>query len=83
MLAGKVGIADNITIGSNVVVAGGSGVHGDVPDNTIMYGLPALPMTKALRQWQQVRNLGSLYDDVRELKSQLPGKPKDDGDSGQ
>ena len=81
VLAGKVGIADNTTVGSNVVVAGGSGVHADVPDNTIMYGYPALPMTKALKNWQQVRNLESLYEDVRELKSKLPGKKDSDGET--
>ena len=84
VLAGKVGIADNVDVGSNVVVAGGSGLHTDVPDNSVMYGYPAMPMTEALKYWRNVRNLGSLYDDIRELKSKLLAKRNDDGgESGQ
>ena len=83
VLGGKVGIADNLKVGSNVVVAASSGIHADVPPNSMMYGTPALPMTKAIRQWQQTRNLTTLYEDVRALKSKLLGKQNDDGDSGE
>lgn len=80
VLAGKVGIADNVTVGSNVVVAASSGLHADVPPKTVMYGVPAMPTNKALKHWQQLRKLGTLYDDVRELKSKLLGKRNGDGD---
>ncbi len=83
VLGGKVGVADNIKIGSDVVVAASSGLHADVPPNSMMYGTPALPVTKAIKQWQEQRNLTSLYEDVRALKSKLPGKRNDDGKSGE
>lgn len=82
VLGGKVGIADNIKVGSNVVVAARSGLHADVPPNSVMYGTPALPATKAMKHWQNLQNLGSLYDDISELKSRLPGKRSSGGETG-
>jgi len=39
-------IKENVTIGKNVIVGAGSVVLHDVPDNTMVYGVPAKPIVK-------------------------------------
>ncbi len=59
VMGGKSGIKDNITIGSDVVLAGGAIVLANVPNGRFMMGYPALEMPqfrareKALRRLQQ------------------------------
>ncbi|ANZ63736.1 acetyltransferase [Secundilactobacillus paracollinoides] len=43
-LGGNVVILPGVTIGNNVVVAAGAVVNSDVPDNTLMAGVPAKPI---------------------------------------
>lgn len=38
-------IKENITIGKNVIIGAGSVVINDVPDNSIVYGVPAKPVS--------------------------------------
>ncbi|MDO7805172.1 sugar O-acetyltransferase [Lactiplantibacillus pentosus] len=48
-IGGKVTITPGVTIGNNVVVAAGAVVTHDVPDNTLVAGVPA----KAIRQLEE------------------------------
>ena len=41
MIGGKVTITPGVTIGNNVVIASGAVVTKDIPDNTLVAGVPA------------------------------------------
>ena len=43
-IGGNVTILPGITIGNNVVVAAGAVVTKDIPDNTLVAGVPARPI---------------------------------------
>ncbi len=71
ILGGKAGVGDHVTIGSDCVFAAGSLVAGDVPDRSVMLGIPAAPRNEAARQIVAVRRLPKLVEDVRAIKRKL------------
>ena len=69
VLAGQAGVADHTTVGDDTIVVAGSGVHGDVPEKEVMYGMPALRYPDAAKLFLNQRRLGRLYENVEELRS--------------
>lgn len=57
MLGGQVGIAGHLTIAPGTKIAAKSGVMRDIPDPTVVGGIPAVPMTQWLRQVATVARL--------------------------
>ena len=57
MLGGQSGIAGHLTIAPGTKIAAKSGVMRDVPDTTVLGGIPAVPMTQWLRQVATVARL--------------------------
>jgi hypothetical protein len=53
-------IADHLTIGSNVVITGHSGVATNVPSNRIMMGYPAVPIDQNMQMYKALRRLPRL-----------------------
>ncbi|MDD4956808.1 MAG: UDP-3-O-(3-hydroxymyristoyl)glucosamine N-acyltransferase [Candidatus Omnitrophica bacterium] len=49
-IGGQVGLSDNIVIGNNVTVGAKSAVIKDVPDDSIVWGIPARPISQTKRQ---------------------------------
>ena len=47
-MGGQVGIADNLYIGDNSILAGKTGVSANVPAKKFMMGNPAMEMKKML-----------------------------------
>lgn len=71
ILGGKAGVPDHVTIGSDVVVAAGSLIAGNVPDRSVLMGIPALPRNEALRQISAMRRLPRLADQLAEVRRKL------------
>lgn len=71
ILGGKVGVADHLKIGSDVVIAAGSLVAGNVPDRSVLMGIPAVPHKEALRQMSALRRLPRLADGMTEIRRKL------------
>ena len=69
VLAGQAGVADHTTVGDDTIVVAGSGVHGDVPEKEVMYGMPALRYPDAAKLFLNQRRLGRLYESVEDLKA--------------
>jgi len=57
VLGGQVGIADHISIGSDVIVAGKSGISSNVPSGRVMMGNPAMRMDLNIESYKAIRRL--------------------------
>ncbi len=71
ILGGKVGAADHVTIGSDVVVAAGSLIAGNIPDRSVFMGIPAVERNDALRQMTALRRLPRLAEQMAQVRRKL------------
>lgn len=71
VLGGQVGIADHLTIGSDSVLAGGSLVGANIPPNSVMLGVPAVPREQAYRQILALKRLPRMVEQLREVRERL------------
>jgi UDP-3-O-[3-hydroxymyristoyl] glucosamine N-acyltransferase len=71
VLGGKVGVGDHLKIGSDVVCAAGTLVAGNVPDRSVMMGIPATTRDQATRQIVAVKRLPRLLDQMAEIRKKL------------
>lgn len=82
-LAGQVGIAGHLKVGDNVTMAGQSGVMNSVPDQTTMFGVPAMDASHARRVYSVFRDLPALAKRVKELEQkveELGARPEGEGE---
>jgi len=71
ILAGQVGSAGHIHIGDNTVVTAQTGLHADVPANSLYSGYPAVDNKLWLRSMAALNQLPELVKRVRELEGEL------------
>ncbi len=70
-LAGQVGVADHVTIGDRATVGAASGVTKDIKPDKIVWGIPARPRHKVLRELASLSHIPGLLRQVRELSERL------------
>ncbi len=77
VVGGQVGFADNINIGSDVIFVARSGVHGDIPSNSVYRGTPAVPYQEYFKNEKAMRRLPKkqekLEEQVRLLEEKVKG----------
>jgi UDP-3-O-[3-hydroxymyristoyl] glucosamine N-acyltransferase len=71
ILAGQVGIADHLKIGEHSVLMAKTGVIQDVEPKSILFGYPSLPHRDALRAHAQVKRLGDMRRELRDLRKRV------------
>jgi UDP-3-O-[3-hydroxymyristoyl] glucosamine N-acyltransferase len=71
VVASQSGIAGHLKIGQQVVIGGKSGVMRDIPDKSVVMGMPAVPDKQAKRQWIATQQLPELIRRVRELEARM------------
>jgi UDP-3-O-[3-hydroxymyristoyl] glucosamine N-acyltransferase len=71
VIASQSGISGHLKLGRQVTVGGQSGVMRDVPDGTMVLGLPAVPDQQAKRQWVSIQRLPDMTLRLRELEKQV------------
>ncbi len=78
ILAGQVGVADHLRIGARAVVGAAAGVTRDIKPGEKVWGMPARPMSRVLREQAALAKLPELLKQVRvqqqlidELKQRL------------
>ncbi|MFK7945306.1 MAG: UDP-3-O-(3-hydroxymyristoyl)glucosamine N-acyltransferase [Paracoccaceae bacterium] len=71
VLGGKVGVGDHLKIGSDVICAAATMVAGNIPPQSIMMGVPAIPRDKMMRQVMALRRLPRVMDQVNEIRTKL------------
>lgn len=70
-LAGQSGSAGHITLGDNVRVGGQSGATSDVPANTEVLGMPAIPVAQARRVAYALQKLPEWTKRIKALEQEL------------
>jgi UDP-3-O-[3-hydroxymyristoyl] glucosamine N-acyltransferase len=71
VLAGQVGIVGHIEIGAGAMIGAKSGVSKSVKPGEKLFGIPALPVTQAMRIEASLRHLPELIQTVRHLKRRV------------
>lgn len=71
VFASQTGISGHLKIGSQVLVGAKSGIMRDIPDKSVMLGVPALPDKQTKRQWLALQQLPDLIKRVKELEKLL------------
>jgi len=70
-IAGQAGIVGHIELGDNVIVAAQSGVAKSVPENAIILGSPARPISEQKRIYAAWRKLPDLLKVAKALKDKI------------
>jgi UDP-3-O-[3-hydroxymyristoyl] glucosamine N-acyltransferase len=70
-MGGQVGVAGHLTIGDRVQIAATSGVMNDIPDDTVVGGTPAQPLTEAKRVHLHTQRLPDLAGRIKRLEREL------------
>ena len=73
ILAGQVGTAGHLTIGSRAVITAKSGVPNDVPPAGLYSGYPAVENRQWLKTHAALNRLPDLQKKVRELEQEIEG----------
>lgn len=71
MIGGQVGFAGHQRIGNNVKIAAKSGIQGDVEDNTVLMGAPAMPIKDFQRSRVVYRKLPEMREELNLLKKEV------------
>ena len=71
VLGGAASVSDHLHIGDGVMAAGRTAIHADIPANTIVSGMPALPHRQSLREQAAFRKLPELLVQMRKFQEQF------------
>lgn len=71
VLGGKVGVGDHLKIGSDAICAAGTLCGTDIPEKSVMMGIPAVPRDQALKQFLAIRRLPRLVEQVQDIRKRL------------
>ena len=71
VLGGKVGIGDHVLVGSDVICAAATMVASNIPDRSIMMGMPATDRERAIKQIMAVKRLPRVIEQVSEIRKKL------------
>ena len=71
ILAGQSGVADHVTIGDGVLVGAKSAVMKDVPAGEKIWGIPARPMGKAMKEQAALSKLAKKLGEFRKLQKDI------------
>jgi len=70
-IAGQVGIVGHITIGNRSILAAQCGISKSVPEKSIMFGTPALPLSKQKRIDVSLRHLPEMVKKMHQLENEI------------
>jgi len=71
VFSGQSGAIDNLTVGDNVIAASRAGILQDTPSNSVLWGMPALPIKEQKKITLATKNLPELSREFRELKKKV------------
>ncbi len=70
-IGGQVGITGHIKVGDHAMIAAQSGITKDIPEKTVMFGTPALPLTQRKRIDVSLRHLPEMVKRLKQLEKEL------------
>jgi UDP-3-O-[3-hydroxymyristoyl] glucosamine N-acyltransferase len=68
VFGGQVGVADNLTVGSDVIAGGASKILSNVPSGRAVLGYPAVKMETHVESYKALRRLPRLAKTVADLQ---------------
>jgi UDP-3-O-[3-hydroxymyristoyl] glucosamine N-acyltransferase len=71
IFSGQSGAIDNLKIGDNVIAASRAGILQDVPDNSVVWGMPAIDISDQKKITIATRKLPDMLKEVKEIKKKL------------
>lgn len=71
VVAGQAGFAGHLTVGDDAIIMAQAGVDKDLKGGKLYVGAPAKERMEAFRNWAMINNLGTLFDEVKELKAKI------------
>jgi UDP-3-O-[3-hydroxymyristoyl] glucosamine N-acyltransferase len=71
ILAGQVGVVGHVTIGDNTIVMAKSGISKDVPENSVLWGVPAKPVNEEKKLLVYIGGLPKMHDTIKDLKVRI------------
>jgi UDP-3-O-[3-hydroxymyristoyl] glucosamine N-acyltransferase len=77
VFGGQVGANDNIFVGDDVIAGGGSKIVSNVPSGRVIFGYPAQKMETFVEGARNVRRLGRLISQVKELQKAVSKRDDD------
>ena len=77
VVGGQCGFADNIDIGDDVIFVARSGVHGNIPSNSVYMGMPAVPYMEYFKNEKTMRRLPKKTEKLEEQVKLLEVKVKE------
>ena len=70
IIAGQAGLVGHISVGDHVTIGAQSGVTHNIPDNSTIFGSPAIDGSKRRKIEVLIRNLDKLADRIERLEKQ-------------
>lgn len=71
VFAGQSAVSDHVQVGAQVQVGGQSGVTRDVPDREVVFGTPARPFKRVMREQAALGRLPELIKQVKEQQREI------------
>ena len=71
LISGNVTIKDHIKIGAGSQIVGTSGVLEDLEPGSVVWGMPAMPFSRAKRVYLRLKQLPELFHRVKKLEEKL------------
>lgn len=76
VVGGQSGFADNISVGDDVIFVARSAVHGNVPSNSVLIGMPAVPYYDYFKNEKALKRLPRKQEKLEEQIKELESKVK-------
>ena len=70
-IGGQAAIVGHIKVGDNSSIAGKSGIINNVPEKSVLWGMPAMPITKYKRMEISMRHLPQVMKRIKSLEKEL------------
>ncbi len=70
-IGGQAGLAGHIKVANRVMIAGQSGVTKNVPEKTVLFGTPALPIMQQKRIDVSMRHLPEMVKKIHNLENEI------------
>jgi UDP-3-O-[3-hydroxymyristoyl] glucosamine N-acyltransferase len=71
ILAGQVGVVGHVKIGDNTIVMAKSGISKDVPENSILWGVPAKPLNEEKKLLVYINGLPKMHQTIKDMKARI------------
>ncbi len=70
-MGGQVGVAGHLKVNDRAIIAAKTGVSKNVPEGSVLFGIPGIPIQKQKRIQVSMRHLPEILERIRELEKEV------------